>query len=97
MGQSVITNDDTRSVWTGINGHGKSQFLGHIILDAMKHGARVCIANLELQPRRLLMRLTRQAGAIAEPTRSTSGLFISGMGINSGCLIWLVRLNPSDY
>ena len=64
----ILFRPDELSVWTGINGHGKSQFLGHIILHAMKQGARVCIASLELKPKRLLMRLTRQAGALAEPT-----------------------------
>jgi twinkle protein len=56
------------SLWTGINGHGKSQFLGHIMLHHMGAGHRVCIASLELKPERLLMRLTRQAGALREPT-----------------------------
>lgn len=56
------------SLWTGINGHGKSQFLGQVILHAMKEGARVCIASLEIMPKRLLMRLTRQAGALEKPS-----------------------------
>lgn len=64
----ILFRPDELSVWTGINGHGKSQFLGQIILHSMKQGARVCIASLELKPRRLLMRLTRQAGAIVDPT-----------------------------
>ena len=64
----ILFRPDELSVWTGINGHGKSQFLGQIILHAMRQNARVCMASLELKPRRLLMRLTRQAGAIADPT-----------------------------
>ena len=64
----ILFRPDELSVWTGINGHGKSQFLGQIILHAMQQGARVCIASLELKPKRLLMRLTRQASALAEPT-----------------------------
>lgn len=55
-------------VWTGINGHGKSQLLGHIILASLKQGAKVCIASLELRPARLLMRLTRQAAALEIPS-----------------------------
>ncbi|MFT4059804.1 MAG: hypothetical protein QM652_09665 [Legionella sp.] len=55
-------------MWSGINGHGKSQFLGQVILGMMKQGAHVCIASLEIKPKRLLMRLTRQAGALAKPT-----------------------------
>lgn len=65
----ILFRPDELSVWTGINGHGKSQFLGQIILHAMKQGAKVCIASLELKPKRLLMRLTRQASALAEPTK----------------------------
>lgn len=65
----ILFRPDELSVWTGINGHGKSQFLGQIILHTMKQGARVCIASLELKPKRLLMRLTRQASALAEPTK----------------------------
>lgn len=56
------------SIWTGINGHGKSQFLGHLILSFMQQGAKVCIASLEIKPERLLMRLTRQAAALERPT-----------------------------
>jgi twinkle protein len=65
----ILFRPDELSVWTGINGHGKSQFLGQIILHAMKQGARVCIASLELKPKRLLMRLTRQASALAPCVR----------------------------
>ena len=70
----ILFRPDELSVWTGINGHDKSQFLGQIILHAMKQGARVCIASLELKPKRLLMRLTRQAGALAEPTEEYMGI-----------------------
>lgn len=55
------------SVWTGINGHGKSQFIGHLLLQCMMQGAKVCIASLEMKPERLLMRLTRQMAAVALP------------------------------
>ncbi|RUQ96565.1 bifunctional DNA primase/helicase [Legionella septentrionalis] len=64
----ILFRPDELSVWTGINGHGKSQFLGQIILSMMQQGARVCIASLELKPKRLLMRLTRQAAALANPS-----------------------------
>lgn len=56
------------SVWTGINGHGKTQFLGQLMLGQMKQGARVCIASLELKPGLLLSRLTRQATGMATPS-----------------------------
>ncbi len=58
------------SIWTGTNGHGKSQFLGQVILSCMKQGAKVCIASLELKPKKLLMRLTKQASALSLPTEA---------------------------
>ncbi|WP_237760744.1 toprim domain-containing protein [Legionella rubrilucens] len=64
----ILFRPDELSIWTGINGHGKSQLLGQVILHMMKQGARVCIASLEMKPKRLLMRLTRQASALAEPS-----------------------------
>jgi len=69
VGDKIRFRPDELSIWCGINGHGKSQFIGQIVLDSMLQGAKVCIASLELKPKRLLMRLTRQAGALAQPTR----------------------------
>lgn len=63
----ILFRPEELSVWTGINGHGKSQFLGQIILSAMKQGSRVCIASLEIKPKKLLMRLTRQTAGTARP------------------------------
>jgi twinkle protein len=57
------------SIWTGINGHGKSQVLGQIALHAMQQEVRVCIASLELKPSRLLWRLTRQAAGLSMPSK----------------------------
>lgn len=57
------------SIWTGINGHGKSQFLGQIALDAMCKGQKVLIASLELNPSNLLKRLYRQASRMEMPTK----------------------------
>lgn len=54
-------------LWNGINGHGKSQLVGHAILEAMKLGYRVCVASLEMKPARWLARMDRQACAVREP------------------------------
>lgn len=48
------------NIWSGMNGHGKTQFLGQIILQMIKQGARVCIASLEFKPGALLNRMVRQ-------------------------------------
>ncbi len=64
----ILFRPDELSIWSGINGHGKSQLLGQIILETMRQEHKVCIASLELKPRRLLARLTRQAAGLHNPT-----------------------------
>lgn len=56
------------TLWGGINGHGKSQFVGQLMLELMKQDAKICIASLELKPVLLLKRMTRQATALHEPS-----------------------------
>ena len=67
--RKLFLRPDELSLWTGINGHGKSQILGHIILDCIAQGAKVCIASLEIKPHRLLGRMVRQAAGMREPSR----------------------------
>lgn len=55
------------TVWTGINGHGKSQLLGHLMLDQIQEGASVCIASMELAPVKTLIRMARQASGLKAP------------------------------
>jgi twinkle protein len=64
----VLFRPNELSIWTGINGHGKSQFIGQIMLSLMKQGGRTCVASLELKPQKLLMRLTRQTAGMDNPT-----------------------------
>jgi len=52
----------------GINGHGKSQLVGQIILSAIQQDQKVCIFSGEMPPKRLLYRMGRQATGQAEPT-----------------------------
>lgn len=55
------------TVLNGVNGHGKTEVAGHIMLEAMRQQARVCVASLELKPGQLLKRLTRQAACSEKP------------------------------
>lgn len=52
----------------GVNGHGKSEGVGHFSLDAIAQGQRVCVASLEFKPERWLARLVRQASGMEQPT-----------------------------
>lgn len=56
------------SLWTGINGHGKSQVLGQIVLGMLRLDERALIFSGEMMPGRVLSRMTRQAAGTGEPT-----------------------------
>ncbi|HEX4045431.1 MAG TPA: toprim domain-containing protein [Gammaproteobacteria bacterium] len=56
------------SIWTGINGHGKSLFLGQVVLQMIQQGAKVCIASMEMRPEIVLGRMTKQATAMNKPS-----------------------------
>lgn len=46
-----------------------TEVVGHIAVDAMSQGVRVCIASLEMKPGKMLARLTRQTICTASPKR----------------------------
>ena len=48
------------TIWSGFSGSGKSQLLGHVIVDLMAQGERACIASMELTPAILLSRMEKQ-------------------------------------
>lgn len=70
------------TIWTGINGHGKSMLLGQIMLDAVAAEQRVCIASMELPGARTLYRLVRQATAMREPSPAYINETMAWLGEN---------------
>lgn len=56
------------TLWTGINGHGKSLALGQTAVSIAAQGYKVCIASLEMRPTITLARMCRQAGRQAIPS-----------------------------
>lgn len=48
--EKIFFDKSGLSVWTGVNGHGKTQFLNHLACHWMSKEAKVCIASLELDP-----------------------------------------------
>ena len=59
--------DAELTIVNGVNGHGKTEVVGHMVLEAMRHGVRTCVASLELKPGALLKRLTRQSTCLKLP------------------------------
>lgn len=56
------------TVWTGINGHGKSLFLSQVQLGLMSQGERFCVFSGEMIPEVLLKRMVKQATGADRPT-----------------------------
>jgi twinkle protein len=56
------------TLWAGVNGHGKTTFLSHVMLNVMREDAKVCIASMEMKPRDTLAKLSQQASGVASPT-----------------------------
>lgn len=54
---------------TGVNGHGKSQWLGNLIVESMRTDYRWCIASMEMPAEKFLGRMTRQASGMKKPSR----------------------------
>jgi twinkle protein len=58
------------TVWTGVNGHGKSMVLSQVLLFAALQGERVCVAPTEMPAKKWLKRATRQATCQDYPTKN---------------------------
>lgn len=56
------------SVWTGINGHGKSQMLNQAMLGLMRYDQRVFVYSGEMTPKTITERAARQAAGMRNPT-----------------------------
>lgn len=56
------------TLWAGVNGHGKTTYLSHIMLNVMERGARVCMASLEMKPAETMAKMSRQAIGTGEPS-----------------------------
>lgn len=56
------------TIWAGINSHGKTTLLSHVMLNVMRIGQKACLASLETPPARSMRKMTRQAAGAAKPT-----------------------------
>jgi twinkle protein len=56
------------SIWTGINGHGKSLMLNQVLIGLMHQGERTCVFSGEMPPPVQGKRLVRQLSGTSRPT-----------------------------
>ena len=64
------------TIWNGINGHGKSNALGQVILHLLRT-RRACIASLEMKPVTTLAGMCRQALGGRNPTNEFINKFVA--------------------
>lgn len=56
------------TVWTGINGHGKSLLLGQVMIGLMNQGERACVFSGEMKPEMQGKRIAKQLGGLDRPS-----------------------------
>ena len=56
------------SIWTGINGHGKSLILNQVLLGLIEQGESACVYSGEMAPGMQAKRLVKQATGLDRPT-----------------------------
>lgn len=56
------------TVWAGVNGNGKSMLLGQVMIGLMLQQRKCLVASFEMQPRRTVHRMLRQASGTNRPS-----------------------------
>jgi twinkle protein len=70
--EQLILRPGETSIWAGMNGHGKSQVIGHVAVSALRRGHRCCVASLEFIPPKFLRRMQCQHIGKRFPNESES-------------------------
>jgi len=55
------------SIWAGVNSHGKSVSLSHVVVDSVSQGEKVCLASMEMKPRKLGRKMYQQVLGSEKP------------------------------
>jgi twinkle protein len=65
--ENVLLRPGELSIWAGVNGHGKSLLLSHVMLDAAMRGKISVTASMEMPPEATLERMVRQTCGTSTP------------------------------
>lgn len=76
------------SVWAGINSHGKSVSLSHVVVDAVSQGVRCCIASMEMKPRKLGRKMYTQVIGAERPSKDEESKIVQFLGDH----VWLFEV-----
>lgn len=69
LGHDLAFREAEVTLWSGVNGHGKSGVIGQVMLHLMAQAAKVCIASMEMPADKTLARMARQAACQAKPAQ----------------------------
>jgi twinkle protein len=86
--QTIRLRPAETSVWAGINSHGKSVSLSHVVVDAVSQGVRCCIASMEMKPRKLGKKMYSQVVGEERPSKEDEGKIIQFLGDH----VWLFEV-----
>lgn len=78
-GQGFAFRNGELTIWSGINGHGKSMMLSQVMLESIRQGHKVFMASFEMSADRTGQRMVRQA----------LGREIDGVDDIVRCIEWL--------
>lgn len=67
------------TMWSGINGHGKSLMLGQLQLWLASRGQKCAIASFEMTPKQTLSRMAQQAIGVEDPTEEWLDIYSNWM------------------
>lgn len=80
----------------GINGHGKSLFLGQMCLNAIQQDQKVLIASMEMPPKSTLGRMMRQAAGSGTPPKPYRQKILEWLAPNLWLFVDKLTPKPKD-
>ena len=77
---------------TGINGHGKSMWLGQLVLNLIKQGGKALIASMEMAPKQTIGRMMQQASGGSKPPKPYRDALLNWM--SDSLWLYVDQLTP---
>lgn len=68
------------TLWTGVSSHGKSTFLGFLVLSAVAHGMKAFIASMEVKAEKTIYKMIKAFSHSSQPTSEEVGGFLEEFG-----------------
>lgn len=76
---TLLLRPGETSIWAGVNGHGKSAVVSHIVGDMATHGVHCCVASMEYRTPVWLMKMARQIAGNPNPSEQYIRQIVRGM------------------